>query len=231
MLLTSTDGGKSWSKSEKLPDGILGPIKDKPVLLNNGNLLCGSSTEGHGWQVHFEITPDFGKTWYKIGPINDAKTYNAIQPTILFHKDGRLQALCRSKNRAILQTWSSDSGKTWSPLAKTSLPNNDSGIDAVTLKDGRQLLVYNHVLPPDGKYKGARSPLNVAVSKDGKMWNAALVLEDTPNEKFSYPAVIQTSDGLVHIVYTWKRKRIRHVVIDPSRLKLTKIVDGKWPQE
>ncbi|HKJ33407.1 MAG TPA: sialidase family protein [Balneolales bacterium] len=229
MLRTSNDDGKTWSGPKKLPKGILGPIKDKPVLLKNGDLLCGSSTENHGWQVHFELTPDFGKTWKKVGPINTAKTFNAIQPTILFHKDGRLQALCRSKNRAILQTWSSDNGKTWSKLTKTNLPNNDSGIDAITLKDGRQLLVYNNVLPPDHKANGPRSPLNVAVSKDGKTWYAALVLENTPNKEFSYPAVIQTHDGLVHMVYTWKRKRIKHVVIDPSKLQLTKIINGKWP--
>ena len=73
-----------------------------------------------------------------------------------------------------------------------------------------------------------RSPLNVAVSRDGVAWDAALTLERDPGE-YSYPAVIQTSDGLVHVTYTWRRERIRHVVIDPAKLTLTPIADGQWP--
>ena len=74
-----------------------------------------------------------------------------------------------------------------------------------------------------------RSPLNVAVSGDGKAWQAALVLEDQPGE-YSYPAVIQTADGLVHITYTWKRQRVKHVTVDPAKLILRPIEKGKWPQ-
>lgn len=226
---TSTDGGVSWSAQQALPDGFLGPIKNKPVLLKNGTLLSPSSTEGSGWQVHFEASNNFGKTWQMIGPINDGKVMKAIQPSILQHADGRLQILCRSQNRAILTAWSADNGKTWSELEKTNLPNNNSGTDAVTLKDGRQLLVYNHVLPPGTEIKGARTPLNVALSKDGKTWYAALILEDSPISQYSYPSVIQTADGMVHVVYTWRRERIKHVVIDPAKLVLKPIVDGKWP--
>jgi alpha-L-rhamnosidase len=228
-MISSKDAGLTWSKPQTLPEGFLGPVKNKPVLLKNGTLLCPSSTEGNGWKVHFEATKDWGKTWEKIGPINDGKTMNAIQPSILSYKDGRLQVLCRSKNRAILESWSSDNGKTWSPMAATSLPNNNSGTDAVTLADGRQLLVYNHVLPPNGLAKGPRTPLNVAISDDGKTWYASLVLEDSPINQYSYPSVIQTSDGLVHIVYTWRRLCIKHVVIDPSKLQTKKIENGLWP--
>ncbi|HLR38687.1 MAG TPA: sialidase family protein [Chitinophagaceae bacterium] len=236
-MKSSSDGGKTWSEAEKLPDGILGPIKNKPVLLDNGTLLCGSSTEDDGWKVHFEMTTDFGKTWEKTGDINDSGNFEIIQPTILFHQDGKLQALFRSKNRTIAQSWSSDNGKTWSPVKKTSLPGNDSGIDAVTLSDGRQLLVYNHVWPPKGKYKGERTPLNVAVSEDGKTWSATNVIEvphpklKNIDDEYSYPAVIQTKDGLVHIVYTWRRTRIKHVVIDPSKMELSKMENGIWPEK
>lgn len=227
-MLRSKDGGITWSAPEALSEGFLGPIKDKPVLLGDGSLLCPSSTEDNGSKVHFERTADWGKTWEMMGPVA-AGPFKAIQPTILFHKDGSLQALCRSQDRAILETWSHDNGKTWSALSPTTLPNNNSGIDGVTLKDGRQLLVYNHVLPPKGESKGARSPLNVAVSPDGKTWYAALVLEQDTLGQYSYPSVIQSSDGMVQIVYTWRRKRIKYVEIDPSKLVLTKIVDGVWP--
>jgi alpha-L-rhamnosidase len=165
-----------------------------------------------------------------IGPINTGKDIKAIQPSILQYADGRLQILCRSQNRAILTAWSKDMGKTWSPLEKTNLPNNNSGTDAVTLKDGRQLLVYNHVLPPGTAVKGARTPLNVAVSKDGKTWYASLILEDSPISQYSYPSVIQTADGMVHVVYTWRRQRIKHVVINPAKLEMKEIVNGKWPE-
>jgi predicted neuraminidase len=83
-------------------------------------------------------------------------------------------------------------------------------------------LVYNHT--PRG-----RTPLNVAVSENGTDWQAALVLENEPGE-YSYPAVIQTSDGMVHATYTWKRKHVKHVVINPAELKSAPIVDGQWPQ-
>ena len=99
----------------------------------------------------------------------------------------------------------------------------------MTLKDGRQLLVYNHTTTLPGRWGGPRSPLNVAVSNDGKNWQAALVLEREPGE-FSYPAVIQTADGKVHVTYTWKRKKVRHVVIDPAKLQLREIKDGAWPE-
>jgi predicted neuraminidase len=216
MMKTSDDGGITWSAPRRLPEGILGPIKNKPVQLANGDLLCPSSTEGEGgWRVHFERTGDLGQTWQTTAPVNDGKTIGAIQPSILFHPDGRLQALGRTKQGKIFEIWSDDGGRTWGQMTLTELPNPNSGTDAVTLKDGRQLLVYNHNAQPKG-----RSPLNVAISKDGENWQAALVLENEPGKQFSYPAVIQTRDGLVHVTYTWKRERIKHAVINPARFKL-----------
>jgi predicted neuraminidase len=229
FMKSSTDGGVTWSAQTALAENIIGPVKNKPVLLSNGNLLSPSGTENSGAKVHFELSADKGKTWKNLTPLNDGKTIKALQPTILVHKDGTLQMLCRTQNRAIYQAWSSDNGITWTELEKSALPNNNSGIDAVTLKDGRHLLVYNHVLPPGKEIKGARTPLNVAISNDGKTWYAACVLEDSPINQYSYPSVIQTTDGMVHIVYTWRRERIRHVVIDPSKLVLKEIKDGIWP--
>jgi predicted neuraminidase len=223
MLMTSDDAGKTWSAPRRLPDGVLGPIKNKPIARPDGSILCPSSSEDHGWRVHFERTADLGKTWERIGPINDGVTFAAIQPSLLTYPDGRLQALCRSRQKSIVESWSTDGGKTWSPLAATVLPNPSAGTDAVTLADGRQLLVYNHTAQ-------GRSPLNVAVSADGKTWRAALVLESQTGE-YSYPAVIQTADGLVHITYTWKRQRIRHVVVDPAKLVLRDMAGGQWPKD
>ncbi len=229
MMRSSKDGGISWSEAKKLPEGYIGPVKNKPVLLSNGNLFCPSSKEGNGWKIHFEVTKDNGATWRTIGPLEGAGL-DAIQPSILDHGQGKLQIVARSRNRALVESWSADNGETWSPLVKTTLPNNNSGTDALTLKDGRHVLVYNHVLPPGDLAKGPRTPLNVAVSKDGKTWYAALILEDSPISQYSYPAVIQTADGLLHFIYTWRREKIKHVVVDPAKLKLKKIVNGVWPK-
>ncbi len=229
-MIRSKDNGKTWSAREALPEGFLGPIKNKPIMVN-GVLVCPSSTENNGWQVHFEMTPDFGHTWTKTDVINDGKIVSAIQPSILTYKDGSMQVMCRSKNRTVNESWSKDGGKTWSEMKASPLPNNNSGTDAVTLQDGRQLIVYNHVKPapdlPNGK--GARTPLNVAYSIDGKHWFAAVVLEDSPVSQYSYPSVIQTKDGMVHIVYTWRRERIKHVVLVPSKLEGKEIVNEQWP--
>lgn len=227
-LKTSKDGGISWSSARQLPDGFIGPVKNKPILLPGGKLLCPSSTEGHGWNIHFELTTDTGKTWTKIGPLQKDSTINAIQPSILQYGYGKMQILCRNKGGNIVQSWSLDSGKTWSPLSLSELPNNNSGTDAVTLQDGRQLIVYNHVSTPKGAGKGKRTPLNVSLSQDGVHWSAALVLEDSPVSQYSYPAVIQSADGYIHIVYTWRRQRIRYVKIDPRQLELTPINNDIW---
>ena len=206
----SYDGGDTWTPRQLLPGHVMGPIKNKPIQLDDGRILCPSSSEHHGWQIHLEITDDL-KDWRVVGPLNDGQAMPAIQPTILEYRDGRLQMLCRTRGKGfVAQTWSDDGGRSWSPLTSTSLPNPNSGIDAVTLRDGRQLLVYNHTTQ-------GRSPLNVAVSSDGQNWRMALTLEDQPGE-YSYPAVIQTADGLVHTTYTYLRKSIKHVVIDPGKL-------------
>lgn len=229
MAKTSRDRGRTWGEARRLPDGILGPIKNKPVRLSDGSIVAPSSTESperpSRWRVHFERTIDNGLTWTTTEPplSADGRQIDAIQPSILLHPRGRLQAVGRTRSGRVFETWSGDGGKTWTSLALTVLPNPNSGVDAVTLGDGRHLIVYNHITQ-------GRSPLNVSISRDGTMWDAALVLESEPGE-YSYPAVIQTSDGLVHITYTWKRQRIKHAVIDPTRVRAVPMRDGTWPPD
>ena len=226
MLITSDDRGKTWSTprrlgtNERLGDenpNLLGPVKNKPMQRDDGAILCPTSTEHKGWRVHFELTRDLGKTWEVIGPINDASRFDAIQGSILKYPDGRLQTLCRTRQNVIAQTWSDDNGATWGPVRATHLPNPNSGTDAVTLSDGRQLLVYNHTIRRDGS--NGRHMLNVALSRDGQHWEPVLTLENEGNRAgYSYPAVIQTSDGIVHITYTWRRLSVKHVALDPSQM-------------
>lgn len=217
MLQTSKDGGGRWSKPKKLPRGFLGPIKNKPVQLENGDILCPSSTETRGWKVRFERTADLGKTWTRSTPSNDGKRVQAIQPSLIPLGGGRLLAMGRTRQNRIFRTLSTDDGLTWSPLALSNLPNNNSGTDALVLRDGRFLIVYNPTTVGKGQWTGPRTPLVVAVSSDASHWNQVATLEDTPYEEFSYPSAIQTRDGLVHVVYTWKRQAIGHAMLDPSR--------------
>jgi predicted neuraminidase len=221
MLTTSHDAGRSWSEPRRLPDGIFGPIKNKPLTLNDGRLLCPSSDEQGSWRIHLEWSDDRGATWNRGPPLNDGRSFAAIQPSLLRWPDERLQLLCRTRQGAVGTCWSEDGGDTWSPLTAAALPNPDSGIDAVSLADGRALLVYNHS-------HAARTPLNVAVSEDGVHWAALCVLEDEAGE-YSYPAIIQAGDGHVHVTYTWKRRRIRHVALDAGDFTPVPMSDSLWP--
>jgi predicted neuraminidase len=238
MVITSTDDGRTWSTPRRLPDGILGPIKNKPVQLADGTIVSGSSTEavvGDAWRVHVELSRDGGQTWQKVSPQGDGG-FNAIQPAILQHADGRLQLLCRSKEMHVPTSWSSDGGRTWSAMQASGLYAVNSGGDALTLKDGRHALVYNYRDRVDGvpdNYQPgrlvgiagapsgsrARWPLVVSLSRDGVTWKNAVTLEDAPNRHgYAYPAIIQARDGRIHVTYTFNREKIKHVVIDPATL-------------
>jgi predicted neuraminidase len=203
MYKISKDQGVTWSAAVKIPGNLLGPIKDKPARLNDGSILCPTSIETRqSWNIYLEVTSQELDKWKAVKIDNNG--LNAIQPTILFHKDGKIQLLCRSKEKRIVETWSADQGKTWSPLKQTSLPNNNSGLDAVTLKNGIQLLICNPI-------EKGRNKLAVLASRDGKDWKELIVLEEQPEGEFSYPAIIQGKDGTVHITYTWNRIKIKYV--------------------
>lgn len=207
----SKDNGKTWSKAKKLPEGFLGPIKNKPIQIKNGEILYPSSTESldeKKWQIHIEKTDAEGNNWRKIN-IN-CDTFGVIQPSILTYPNRKLQILCRSKQNVIIESWSADNGETWTKLKPTTLPNPNSGSDAVTLNDGRQLLIYNPLKAGKNWWEG-RSVLKLAISKDGKNWENIYTLEDHHTGEYSYPAIIQAKNGIIHLSYTSLRKKIKYV--------------------
>jgi alpha-L-fucosidase len=215
MVRTSRDGGKTWTQPKKLPKGILGPIKNKPVQLADGTILSPSSVETESaWNVYMERSVNGGRTWSKV-PVDTASPFRVIQPSILQHADKSVQIVCRSDQDRIVSAWSSDNGKTWTKFAKLDLPNPNSGIDAVTLKNKLQMIVYNPTVRGKDWWNN-RGKLNVAVSVDGIKWKDVAVLENGSSEEYSYPAIIQAKDGRMHITYTYDRKNIRHVVLEGS---------------
>jgi predicted neuraminidase len=164
------------------------------------------------WGCWIDITPDGGRTWIKSNPINIKDDFfGVIQPSF-FQTQDEIKALMRSRSSGYVYiTTSTDQGTTWSEATPTDLPNPNAAVEALTLKDGSALLVFN-----DSKVN--RYPLSIALSSDGgTSWKRTLTLEDQEGE-FSYPAAIQTSDGLVHITYTYNRVKIKHVVLDPKLL-------------
>ncbi len=226
-LSKSKDGGRTWSDKEPLPKDFLGPIKNKPELID-GRLLCGSSTEGDGWRFHMEILDLKTGKWTYV-PVestealktddNQQHPIDCIQPSILKLKDGRLQVLMRTHNARLATSYSSDNGNTWTPVTLTEVENNQSGTDAVTLKDGRHVLIYNNFATLPLTKKGPRTPLSIAISDDGIHWHHALTLEDSPIDQYSYPAIIQGKNGRLHAVYTWRRQRVAYKEINLNKIK------------
>ena len=231
-LCKSKDGGRTWSDKESLPydaegRAFLGPIKNKPELID-GRLLCGSSTEGNGWRFHMEIL-DLKTGQWKYVPVesteaiktddNKQHPIDCIQPSILKLKDGRLQVLMRTHNARLATSFSSDNGDTWTPVTLSEVENNQSGTDAVTLKDGRHALIYNNFETLPLTKKGVRTPISIAISDDGQSWQHALTLEDSPIDQYSYPAIIQGKNGHLYCVYTWRRQRVAFKEIDIKKLK------------
>jgi predicted neuraminidase len=218
--LVSNDEARTWSKPEHLPAGLLGPIKDKPLVLPNGTIVSGTSVESYSsWAAWIDRSTDNGKTWTKIGPIDPITVPSQptppshpdqaehvsgiIQPAIvpLGNQHLRLYARSTPDIGRICIADSFDNGLTWTQAHPTDLPNPNSGIDAVALRDGRIVLIFNNTTQ-------GRTPLNLAISADGQHFKIFATLEDQPGE-YSYPAIIQGKAGELDMTYTWNRKRIR----------------------
>jgi predicted neuraminidase len=217
-LMRSYDDGRQWSAPVRLPVGVLGPIRSKPLQLPDGTLLSPSSTEAADgtWRIHFERSADRGTTWQRGDDVAAPASLAAIQPSLALCPDGRVLAFARTRADCIASTESRDGGISWSVLTPTVLPNPNAGVEALALADGRLLMVSNPRRAGRDWWEG-RDRLDVTLSCDGgRNWTRAATLEDVPGQEFSYPAAIQTRDGLIHVSYTYERTRIRHVVLDPA---------------
>ena len=228
-LKRSDDYGASWSDAEALPHGIVGPAKNKPITLTDGSMLSPSSREyaNRVWHVVMERSRDGGRTWETSPPLFNGQRPSAgkvIQPSAWLDDGGIPRLIARSRLTYAVSANATDAGGlTWTPLAlQEDVPCPNSGLDAVKLRDGRVLLVYNHSFKKGGW--AGRGVLDLAASwDDGNSFHRLFTMEDSKgrNVEFSYPSIVQAVNGLVHIVATFKRGNIKHYTIDPSELPAT----------
>ncbi|MGI5977327.1 MAG: sialidase family protein [Candidatus Limivicinus sp.] len=205
---------------------VRGSARNKPVLTSGGRLLMPGSAEGEFNRAFIDLSEDGGKTWHKgpelapetlddsqIGVKNEdilvtAQSFvgrGVIQPSLWESSPGHIHALMRSSEAFIFRSDSEDDGRSWCIPYKTSLPNNNSGIDLAVLPDGSLVLACN----PVGKNWGDRTPLVLDLSSDnGETWKRIFTLEDGRGE-YSYPALICREDKL-YLCYTANRKAIMY---------------------
>ena len=201
--------GYSWDESVILREEFGWMTRNKPIYLSNGEILLPVYDEGN-WHSMVMISGNGGEMWETYGDLSSPK--GVIQPTVVERSDGSLLMLMRSRDGEIWRSTSDDLGRTWDGAVPTDLPNPNSAVDMVRLHSGNIALVYNDT--PQG-----RTPLTVALSTDeGETWGYKQHLEIQEGE-YSYPAIIQTHDGGIHITYTYRRTSIMHVEIDESWMR------------
>ncbi len=214
--MTSEDAGQTWSEPQQLVEGDeggRGPVRCKPVVLSNGWWIAGSSTEEDGWMPFADISKDQGETWERSDDFGfdrkRTRIQGAIQPALWESEPGHVHALMRTSAGVVARSDSTDYVQTWTEVDRTTLPNNNSGIDTALLPDGRLFLIYN----PVNRNWGPRTPLTLAVSEDnGRTWTNLAHLEDDPDRdsEYSYPAMIASDDGNTLLIsYTWNRDKVR----------------------
>jgi len=216
-LTISTDEGLTWTPSQRLTlspfFNIAELVKNAPVALSDG-----------GWAVpiYHELAGRFPEVLWlreRMGEIRATKSrmsagWFGYQPALTPLTANRALALLRDDGvgKAVSVARTEDAGHTWSPPQPLDLPNPDSGLDAISLTDRRLLLAFND------SAKG-RENLRLAMSADeGRTWARVATLAEEPGADFSYPFLMQTRNGDVHIVYTWKRKAIKHIVFNAAWL-------------
>lgn len=175
-----------------------------PLVRRDGTLIVPLSNENFNVPV-MAMTADGGQTWTFSKPVPEA---GLLQPSVVEFPDGKLAAFFRNgdRRRRIKRSDSTDGGITWSEVTLTTLPHPGSGLEALVLRNGHLLMIYND------KEDGPRDRLAVSISEDGgATWPWTRRLEDTPDARFDYPSILQAKDGTIHATYSDNLKTIKHV--------------------
>ena len=209
---TSSDSGVTWTEDKPFFHDTFGWLpRNLSITLSDGTLILPLSDELHGYGPDgkgadlsfFLATNDNGATWTRSGIMRGGE-----QPTFVQRGDGSLLAYLRVRPN-IVASESHDGGRSWTTPSPTQWKNPDSGISMTRLQNGHLLLVFNN-------QDNARSPLHIARSvDDGRTWSKPMELETNPGE-YSYPSLFQTPDGMIHIIYTFRRYSIKHVEMNEN---------------
>lgn len=205
----SLDAGRTWTPAQRL---VLSPFFNVSELVKNQP----AALEGGGWSVpvYEELFGKFPEIlWLNVPDAVARATRSrpfggrtAFQPALVPLAAQSAILLCRSASERtdLLASRSDDGGRLWSAPMPVGLPNPGSGIAAIRLADGRLLMAFNDS-------SRGRDNLRLAVSTDGgQTWQRGATVADEAGAEFSYPFLLQTSDGMIHLAYTWKRQSIRH---------------------
>ncbi len=218
LSMRSCNGGVSWSEPTSLPEGITGPIKCMPLILHDGSWMVPSAKNGACW---LECSHDEGKTWERFGPVQHPDGQSGLtDPCLITDTQGNIKMFFRNRmktnqDRFVLTATFDLARKTFSSVAQTNVAHPDAGIDVLRLHDGTLVMMAN-------TSNTLRSPLCLLTSKDdGNHWEELLTLESEPGD-FAQPALFQTADHRLHILYSWQpeilqqslqEKNIKHVTI------------------
>lgn len=178
----------------------------KPTVLPSGRILLPLYSDTYSISL-MAISDDDGRSWYSGKPLLG---FGNIQPAVLRRSDGTLVAYMRENGITdkVRVSESSDDGISWTVAGMSELPNPGSGLDGLRLSDGHWLLVYNDTTE-------GRHSLAVSISSDeGRTWKWTRHLERHEQGAYHYPAVIQSRDGTIHVVYSYfveGGKSMKHV--------------------
>jgi predicted neuraminidase len=240
LHLQSKDNGETWSEPALLFAKAGAFSRHPPLILEDGKWMLPltyvtSKDIGVGSETNFaatELSQDKGLTWTECVM---AASEGKIQPTVVALGHGRLLAFLRSRASDFIYSSSSGDGCVWSPAKPTVLPNNNASVQAFRLRDGHLVIAFDNSSVDRAKgTQGLRKPLSVALSEDeGKTWAYVRdlevgragygIAEQSPKspgrEEYSYPSIMQTRDGTIHVAYTYRRQTIKVVSFPEDWIK------------
>jgi predicted neuraminidase len=205
----SLDNGETWQSPQPLLDypGLM--FRSRPLVLPGCIIL--PVYDEKIWQSRMLISDDEGQTWRLTEPMSTPN--GNIHPCLVQLSADHLLAYLRTggSGGVIWRSESFDRGETWLQPTPTSIPNPNSGIDLLCLENESLVLAFNNS-------RQQRTPLCVALAEKGEVWQWQRTLEDEEAE-FSYPTLLQTDDGLIHLVYTYRRENIHYSCFSESWLR------------